>query len=255
MTDVIASEWLKLRSVRSTRYLLLALLLTLSAATLVAYLMTADWDTSPPELQARFGSADPSVMVVPFGQFLLGALGALAVTSEYGSGMIRTTLVSVPRRGELFAAKTTVVGGSAVVLGLVLSTAAALAGEVITGDRPAPIAAFDSSADLWSAVLANTAALVLLALLGLGLGFALRSTAGTLVTLCGLLFVVPTVVLMLPEPWDERLYALTPGVLAPQLTGAMTDPPLPPWGAGLVMLAYAAVSLGAGAAVLLRRDA
>ncbi|GGP84005.1 ABC transporter permease [Saccharothrix coeruleofusca] len=255
MTDVIASEWLKLRSVRSTGYLLLALLLTLLAGSAVAYLMTADWDTSPPQQRARFGSADPSVMVVPFGQFLFGVLGALAVTSEYGSGMIRTALVSVPRRRTLLLAKTAVVGGGAVVLGLVVASAAALSGELITGDRPAPIAAFDSSAALWSAVLANAAALALLALLGLGLGFVLRSTAGTLVALCGLLFVLPVLVLMLPQPWDERLYALTPGVLAPQLTGAMADPSLTPWGAGLVMVAYAAVSLGAGAAVLLRRDA
>jgi ABC-2 type transport system permease protein len=255
MTDVLASEWLKLRTVRSTGYVLLVLALTLAAGSLVAYLMTADWDTAPPERQAAFGTADPSVMVVPFGQFCLGVLGVLAVTSEYGSGMIRTALVSVPRRRSFLLAKTAVVGGMSAAVGSVLTLLAYLAGELITGDRPAPISAYDSFGDAVPSLLANAASLTVTGLVGMGLGFLLRSTAGALVTLCGLLFVLPVVTLLLPYPWNDRVYSTMIPVLAPQLAGSLPDPPLSPLGAGLVMAAYVVVAVGGGAAVLLRRDA
>ncbi|WP_433273208.1 ABC transporter permease [Actinosynnema sp. CS-041913] len=255
MTDVLASEFLKLRTVRSTTYLLLSLVVTLAGGALVSYLMTADYDVQPPDVQAHFGAADPGVMVVPFGQFVLGVLGALAVTSEYGSGMIRTALVSVPKRKSLLLAKTAVVGGVSAVVGAVLALLAYLVGELITGDRPKPISAYDSLSDAWPTLLANTASLVLLGLFGLGLGFLLRSTAGALVTLCGLLFVIPGISLLLPSPWDDRVYSVMLPVLAPQLSGELPNPPLTPLAAGVAMICYLVVALGGGLVALLRRDA
>ncbi|CCH30480.1 ABC transporter permease [Actinosynnema sp. NPDC047251] len=255
MTDALASEFLKLRTVRSTVHLLLSLALTLAAGVLVSYLMTADYDAQPPEVQARFGSADPGMVVVTFGQFVLGVLGALAVTSEYGSGMIRTALVSVPRRRSLLLAKTVVVGGVSTVVGAVVTLLAYLAGEAITGDRPKPISAYDSFAEAWPTLLASTAALALLGLLGLGLGFLLRSTAGTLVTLCGLLFVLPAMTMLLPSPWDERVSAVMLPGLPAQLAGHLPDAPLTPWGAALFMVMYLVAALGGGLVALSRRDA
>jgi len=255
MTDVLNSEWLKLRSVRSTTYILIAIAVCLLGAGLVSYLMTADWDTSPPDLQQKFGAADPSVMVVPFTQFCLGVLGALAVTSEYGSGMIRTALVSVPQRKAYLLAKSVVVAGASLLVGLATVLIAYQAGELITGDRPEPISAYTSFTDALPTLLANTASLVLLALLGLGLGFLLRSTAGALVSLCALLFVLPSLALILPDPWNERVYSVMLPVLAPQLSGESPSAPLSPLAAGLVMLVYLALALGTGALALLRRDA
>ncbi|MEV0677547.1 ABC transporter permease [Actinosynnema sp. NPDC050436] len=255
MTDVLAAEFLKLRTVRSTPYLLLSLALTLAAGVLVSYLMTADYDAQPPEVQARFGAADPGMVVVTFGQFVLGVLGALAVTAEYGSGMIRTALVSVPRRRALLAAKTAVVGGVSAAVGAVVTLLAYLAGEVITGDRPKPISAYDSFAEAWPGLAASTASLALLGLLGLGLGFLLRSTAGALVTLSGLLFVLPGLTMLLPAPWDERVGAVMLPSLPGQLAGYVPDSPLGIGGAALVVLAYLVAALGGGAVALLRRDA
>lgn len=255
MTDVLSSEWLKLRSVRSTTYILLAIAVALLGGTLVSYLMTADWDTSPPDLQQVFGAADPGVMVVPFGQFCLGVLGALATTSEYGSGMIRTALTSVPRRNAFLPAKALVVAGVSSVVALVTCLTAYQAGEWITGDRPRPISAYDSFGEAVPGLLANSASMVLCALVGLGLGFLLRSTAGTLVTLCALLFVVPSLTLLLPAPWNERVYSVMLPALAPQLSGDVPDTPLSPVGAGLAMIAYLILALGTGAIALLRRDA
>ncbi|XVS67237.1 ABC transporter permease [Actinosynnema sp. CA-299493] len=255
MTDVLNSEWLKLRSVRSTTYVLIALALCLLVGTLVSYLMTADWDTSPPDLQQKFGAADPGVMVIPFAQFCLGVLGALAITSEYGSGMIRTALVSVPGRKAYLLAKTVVVAGASLVIGLATVLLAYQTGELITGDRPEPISAYGSFTDALPTLLANTASLVLMALIGLGLGFLLRSTAGALVSLCALLFVLPSLTLILPSPWNERVYSVMLPVLAPQLSAESPGAPLSPPAAGLVMLAYLLLALGSGLLTLLRRDA
>ncbi|GAA1337602.1 ABC transporter permease subunit [Saccharothrix algeriensis] len=255
MTDVLASEFLKLRTVRSTAYLLLSLLLVLAVGILVAHLMTADYDVQPPERQAKFAAADPGVMVAPFGQFVLGVLGALAVTSEYGSGMIRTALASVPRRRALLLAKVAVVGAVAAVVGGASTLVARLAGALITGDRPKPIAAFDSFGEALPALAADTATTTMTGLVGLGLGFLLRSTAGAVVTLSGLLFVLPMVSMMLPSPWDDRVVAVLPLSLASQLTGQAPGALLSPWGAGAVVLAYVVVALGGGLAALLRRDA
>lgn len=255
MTDVLNSEWLKLRSVRSTTYLLLAIVLSLLVGTLVSYLMTADWDTSPPDLQQKFGAADPGVMVVPFAQFFLGVLGALAITTEYGSGMIRTALVSVPRRAAYLLGKTAVVAGASLAVAVVTTFLSYQTGELITGDRPAPISAYASFTDALPTLLANTASLVVLSLVGLGLGFLLRSTAGTLVSLCALLFVLPSLTLLLPSPWNERAYSVMLPSLAPQLSGEMSGGSLSPVQAALVMVVYVVLALGAGAAALLRRDA
>ncbi|MEU7527560.1 ABC transporter permease [Saccharothrix sp. NPDC042600] len=255
MSGVLASEFLKLRTVRSTFYLLLVLVLAWLAGVLVSYLMTADYDSQPPEVQVNFGAADPGMVVLPFGQFVLGAVGAFAVTTEYGSGMIRTALTAVPRRGSLLLAKTAVVGGVSVVVGGVATLLGFLSGEWITGDRPKPISAYDSFGEALPTLLANTASLTMMGLFGLGLGFLLRSTAGVLVTLCGLLFVLPGITLLLPAPWNDRLYSVMPPVLAPQLAGELPGAPLSPWAAGVAMVVYLVVALGGGAAVLLRRDA
>ncbi|GAA1290690.1 ABC transporter permease subunit [Saccharothrix xinjiangensis] len=254
MTDVLNSELLKLRSVRSTAYLLLAIAVMLAVGVLVSYLMTADWDVAPPERQRQFDSADPTVPLLPFAQFCLGVLGALAITGEHGSGMIRPVLVGVPRRGKLLAAKAVVVAAASLLVGAATNLLAYAAGELITGDRPKPISAYDSFGEAVPTLLANTASLVLVALVGLGLGFVIRSTAGTLVTLCGLLFVLPVVSMMLPRTWGEPLYSVMLPVLPGELVGD-GGLPLSPTGAGLVMVAYAVVALGAGAVAFTRRDA
>ena len=255
MTDVLNSEWLKLRSVRSTTYILIAIAVCLLGGALVSYLMTADWDSSPPDIQQKFGSADPSAMVIPFTQFCLGVLGAMAITSEYGTGMIRTALVSVPQRRTYLLAKTAVVAGASLAIGLATTLAAYEIGELTTGDRPEPISAYTNFGEAIPALLANTASLVLMGLLGLGLGFLLRSTAGALVALCALLFVLPSLTLILPSPWNGRAYSVMLPSLAPQLSGDMSGTPLSPIQAALVMLAYLVLSLATATITLLRRDA
>ncbi|GAA0961137.1 ABC transporter permease [Actinocorallia libanotica] len=236
MTDVIASEWLKLRTLRSTFALLAAAAAVLVPAALVSALMVADWDASPPETRAVFASADPGVLVLPFAQFCLAALGALAITGEHATGMIRTSAVAVPDRRSLFLAKAAVTAATALAAGQFIALATFTAGALITGDRPAPIAAATTLPDaLLQGLLLTTAALV-----GLGLGALVRATAGTFTALAALIFVLPALASFLP--WDVSPYLL------PNLTELAALPAL------AAMAAYTTAALAAGLLTTLRRD-
>ncbi|MFG1999567.1 ABC transporter permease subunit [Spirillospora sp. NPDC048911] len=255
MNTAVSAEWRKLCTVRSTRYILGSPLVALAAGGLVAALMTADWDGSAPAGRATFPAADPAVLAVPFTQFCLAALGALVITSEYATGMIRTSLAAVPRRRTLLAAKAAVVAAVAFLAGLTIAIAAFLLGGLITGDRPAPIAAWESPSEGLAAAFANGLSIAVIGLLGLAIGAVLRSTAGAFVTAGAVLFVLPAVVRMVFPSWGEDIASLLPAGLAPQLAGTADDPMLPPLAALAVMVAYVAITLPAAAFALARRDA
>ncbi len=254
MNDVISSEWLKVRSVRSTYWLLAAVVGMLVVGGVVSALMVAAWDSSPPQEQARFSSADMSVLVLPFLQFCVAVFGGLAVTSEYTTGTVRSTLAAVPRRGRVLFGKTVVVGATTLSLSLAATSAMLVAVSVIVGDRPKPIAPWESMSEGVVPALAAVAVLVVTAHVALSLGVVIRSSAGTLVTMTVLLFVLPVALAFLPGPWNLRLAAVTLPSLPEQLTdseGAV----LSPTGAALVLAAYVAISSAVAYWSLTRRDA
>lgn len=255
MTDVIVSEWWKLRSVRSTYYLFGTIMLTLLVGSLVSVLMVADWDGSSAPDRAHFATADPGVFTIPMTQFCVAALGGLVITGEYGTGMIRTSLVSVPRRGSLLTGKAVVVALGGLFAGMLAAFGSLFAGEWITGDRPPPIAAWESTSDGVLPAVGSGVAVMVAGLVGLGLGVLIRSTAGVLISVGALLFVLPSLVYFLPESWGTAVGAVLPTNLAPQLAGTAPEAVLTPAGAGAVLAAYVLVALSAAAVVLHRRDA
>ncbi|HEY1179818.1 MAG TPA: ABC transporter permease [Phytomonospora sp.] len=255
LSRTIASEWLKLRSVRSTYMYVGAVLASVAVGALVAYLMTADYDGSPPDQQAVFGGADPAQLAGPVAQFCLAALAALAMTSEYATGMVRTSLTAVPARGRMLAAKALVVVAVTAVIGLAVNLASYFLGAAITGDRPAPIRAWESFGDALPTILASSASMVVMGLLGLGLGAILRATAGALVTITGIMFVAPIVAQFLPSELGAKVFASLPMSLPGQIAGTTPDPVYTQWGAGAVLALYAVLSLVAGWVLLKRRDA
>ncbi|WP_018349198.1 ABC transporter permease [Longispora albida] len=255
MADVIVSEWLKLRTVRSTYWVLAALVAFFAGGSVIAYLMTADYDGSPPAMQVLFAAADPGVVVVPLAQFCLAVLGALAVTSEYGTGTIRPSLTAVPGRARLLLGKVLVVGGLGLAAGQLVTFASLAAGELITGDRPAPISAWTEWSDGVPSAIAGGLSIMVAGIAALGLGFVIRSTAGALVTMTLLLFVLPSVAFFLPAPWGARVSAVMLPNLPGQLAGAYPDAVLSPAGAGVALAAYGIAAIGAGWWALSRRDA
>ncbi|TDC04995.1 ABC transporter permease [Nonomuraea longispora] len=256
---VLASEWIKLRSVRSTH---LILVLGISAVLLgyaLANMAAGMYDDAPPQqrLSARIADIEEVVAIVP--QLCMGILGTLAITSEYATGMIRTSLTIVPRRWPMLVAKSAVVGA----LGLITGATAVFGTYAVTrwvlGDRfsGAYTAVF---ADRLPLLIAISVSVPVFALLGLGLGALMRSSAGAIAILVGLVYVIPMIIGNIPEPWSERLGSVMIGALPREITGdtittSVYGSLLPPALAAAVLVAYAALPLLAAAWLMRRRNA
>ncbi|WP_283136344.1 ABC transporter permease [Rhizohabitans arisaemae] len=258
MTDLLAAEWLKLRTLRSTFVVLAVVAAILAAGLLLAWYMTGVWDGLTAEQRARSGMSPPAYLVSWVGSLALGVLGVLTITSEYASGMIRASVAAVPARGRLIAAKAAVAAAVALAAGLVALFAAHHLSEVIVGGRPIPGLVTQGSQVL--PLLATGLSMAVFALLGLGLGVLTRSAAGSIAIVVALWHPLPIIVANLPEPWSEWLGSLMIAALPGQIAGTGNENSifgdrLPPPIALVALLAYAAVPLALAAFTITRRDA
>lgn len=259
MNAVVAAEWHKLRTVRSTYFVLAFVLLAVAFGTLITQLMTQDFQSTPVNERRAFSRADMSPVILPFVQLAVATMATLVVTTEYSSGMIRTSLLATPRRGRLFAGKAVVVGGVGLAAGVLAAFGMALASWVIAGDQPPPLQPWPTFAGAIPMAAAATAAIAAVALVAYGLGVALRSTAAALVTVSALVFVLPVISAFLPGPWGNRVLSVSLPALPAQLAGApegeMIGTALSQTGAAVTMAVYVVVALGAGWLTLRQRDA
>ncbi|MDL4813943.1 ABC transporter permease subunit [Actinomadura opuntiae] len=258
MIDAVAAEWWKLRSVRST----FAVLATVAGFTLLCVVWSLYaahyWDGLSEARRATFRSAPPEQPLSIALPVCAVVLGALPLTSEYASGMIRTSLAALPRRRTLFAAKAAVPCAAMLGAALVSLAVGVLAGKAVVDGRP--IRAFDASlADHLPYVLATAAATAAITLIAFGLAAVLRSTAATITAGMAVLFVVPPIANLLPDPWAGRIWSVLPASLPGQIAAppgaSATRDGLPPLPSALLLMAYTAVALGAGARVFGKRDA
>ncbi len=197
-TAILASEWIKLRSVRSLPSVLLAAaLFCLTLAALVCSNYQARWSHLSAQQRLEFNPTDTSLGNLQLSVLFFGVLGCLVVTSEYGRGLIRVTLAATPQRAVVLAAKATLFG----VLGWLANTAICLL-TFLTGQslltRPAPHASLGDPGVL-QAVLGAGTYLSLVGLFGLFLGVLLRSTAATISAVTGVFLVLPVLVNSLPR--------------------------------------------------------
>jgi ABC-2 type transport system permease protein len=253
LAHVMRSEWVKLRSVRSIRWMLAAMVAgTLALGITDCLVEASDWAHMTAASQARFDPANISLAGLAFAPLAIGIAGALVMSGEYSSGLIRSTLAAVPRRRLLLTAKAAVLAAVALVLGEVTVFAAFGAGQAILAGR-APHATLAQPGVL-RAVALSGAYLALLALFGLGLGAVIRRSAGAIAAYAGLVLVLPYVLLALPgNPArfaPETMLAFSVAAVRPQ------PHYLPPgWEGFALMAAYAVVTLALGGWLLSRRDA
>ncbi|MEV6823520.1 ABC transporter permease [Amycolatopsis sp. NPDC051102] len=255
LKDVIVAEFLKMRTVRATYLTLAGALFAVALGTLVVFVVAGAYDTAPVAEKATFEPADPTVVVMPFVAFFVGCLGGLASTTEYGTRSIVGSLVAVPRRGILVAAKVIVVSAVTPAIGVVLAFVSFFSAWAILGSRPRPFNPWNSVGDAIPSVVATGVAVLVAALVALGLGLLLRSTTGTLVTLGAVLLVIPIFAHFLPSPLGERVASFLPSDLPAQLTASNDQYILSPMGVLLVMLLYVIAALTAGVVGFKRRDA
>ncbi|MCP2167271.1 ABC transporter permease subunit [Goodfellowiella coeruleoviolacea] len=209
--DLLAAEWIKLWSLRSTRWLLgvgaLALIGFAAYSSVNTYL---DWPTYTPREQAAYHPVSEVLTGATAALLVIGAgsVGALTVVGEYATGLIRTTLTAVPARHRVVAAKVAVVAAVMLTLGAVVTAASFGASQAILSGRQIGVSLTDPgvlrvlAAD---ALLAPVAALV-----GMGLGALLRHTAAAVVAVCGVLVVVPSFLKPTVHQWANDLYATLP---------------------------------------------
>jgi ABC-2 type transport system permease protein len=243
------AEATKLRTLRST---LCVLLVTAVGALLTTGLVANHAATRN---NRNFSGFDPTNMVLSglaLGSLSLGVLGVLAVSGEYGSGTIRSSLAATPQRLRFMVSKVAVVGLMALAVGELLAFSCFFLGMGILTGSGAPTAHLGQPGVL-RAVALSGAYLALLALFALGIGFIVRHTAGAIAAFVGVTLLLP--VLLQSVGGDparfapENILANSVAAVAPQSgqLGAVE-------GFALMVL-YTAAALGTGMFLLLRRDA
>lgn len=246
------SEWIKLRTVRSTIWsYATVIVISLGMAALMSAALPTSGDELPAALQTSM-LAQAATFGVFFGQLVVAVLGVLAVSGEYSTGMIRSSITAVPRRLPMLAAKAVVLFVATFLVGLLstlgsyLVAAPILAGKGITAGLADP--------DLLLPLLGGALYLALVAVFALGVGAMLRSSAGGIAAALGILLLLPIVLSMIPAQWlaDLLPYLISNAGLAIFGLNGFTSATFETWQNVLIVLGWVAVSL-AGAAVLLRR--
>jgi ABC-2 type transport system permease protein len=257
MRRALHAEWTKLRTDTSNIWLLIgAVALTVIIGASVAS------TTKCPSAGCGQDPARLSLTGVMAGQVVIAIIAVLAVGTEYSTGMIRTTLIALPRRTEVLAAKATVLTGITLVAGTVSVLGSVLAGQLLLpGNGFTARHGYAALLSLGSGPVLRAAAgsvlyLTLIALLGLGIATAARSSAAAIGIVLALLFVFPVVARVIPDPaWQRHLdqIAPMPAGLAVQATLDVSKLPIGPWqGIGVVALWTAAALLGGGMMLRLR---
>ncbi|MFG1941362.1 hypothetical protein [Nonomuraea sp. NPDC048826] len=246
----MASEWLKLRSLRSTAYVLASTLSALALTAFAAFSISRYFDTHGAGGEPVGTGLGFSADLTPL---LFGLLGVLAISGEYGTGMIRLTLITVRRPWVLLLAKAVVVAAVAAVVGQMLAFATYGTAQAVVGARP--IGASLSEPAALPEVLSAGAGSAVAAVLGLGLATMLRSTPGAIVALAGLLLTPTMVERFLPAPWNDWTGSLTIPSLTRQLAGVPDSGAFGSLTASMLLAGYAALALLTASLVITRRDA
>ena len=244
--DLLTSEWTKLRSVRSTYWTLLVAVVTpIAISALVAITLASTPGQGPP-----VDPLLPGLISQEYAVLAVGVLGVLAFSTEYSTGLIRTTFAAAPRRRTVLAAKAAVIGALTLVAGEVVAFAS-FAQAVLSGKH---LSVSLSHPGVPGAVLAGGLLLLVVATMGVGLGAIVRHTAGGIAALVGLIF-LPAILGVLPAPWGARVARFTLLDAARQVTALHPATDLfAPALSLLVLLAWPALTLLAAALLITRRD-
>ncbi|WP_225846545.1 ABC transporter permease [Streptomyces sp. HPF1205] len=252
---VVHSEWIKMRTLRSTFFTMLAALAALiGLGALFSAFTASHWATMNPHERADFDPALTSLRGYFLAQLAVGVLGVLTVTGEYGTGMIRATLAAVPRRLPVLWAK----AGLYTAVVWVVTTAGALVafllGQSLLSSHH--LGTSLSAPGVPRVVFGTALYLAVVGLLGVAIGALIRNTAGGIAALFGLLLVVPVLFEALPSSWANHVNQWLPSNAGQSLVSLHRQAhTLSPWTGFTVFLLYALAGLAAAAFLLRRRDA
>jgi ABC-2 type transport system permease protein len=243
MRYAFRAEWTKARTLSATIWLLAGVLgATVAVSALVV-------------VSAGHGSdADPvktSLTGVYLGQVVAAVLGVLAISNEYGTGMINVTLAAMPRRAAVLTAKAAVLSGQVLAAGTIAILASVLLGRLI-------LPGYALTPALLRAAAGSVLYLTLIALLSLGVATAVRDAAVAIGIVLGLLFLFPIaahyVTIATVQRFLEQIAPMTAGLYIQSTTG-LHSLPLTPWEGLAVLASWSATALLLGGLALQVRDA
>ncbi len=258
LPEALHAEWTKLRTLAGTGWLLVAV----AAVTVVVSAAAAAATTCPSGSACPVDTTKLSLTGIEAGQAVVAMLAVLAISGEYSTGMIRTTLTAMPRRTTVLAAKAAILTGLVLVAGTIAVLGCLLAGRLILpghgftpahGFRPLSLGAGPTLRAAAGSVLY----LALVALLSLGTATAVRDPGTAIGIILGLLYLFPIVAQVVNPQWYRHLQQIGPMTagLAIQATTGLRSLPINPWAGLGVLAAWAAAALLGGGLLLLLRDA
>lgn len=256
---LLAAEWTKIRSVRSTIWTLITfVIVTVGLTAGLTALVVANWNAPHAAAGNAVIVADPVGFIfgagIGLGQLTICVLGALVMTTEYSTGVIRASLLAVPRRTPMLVAKAAVFAAILFVLAEVVAFGSFFVGAAQLNSK---VAVSLSAPGATRAVIGVGLYLTVLGLLALAIGALIRHTAGAIATVIGVVLVVPILANFLPGSWGAHLNAYLPeqaGALIYQARPAASAL-LTPWQGFGVFCAWTLVLLVAAGVLLIRRDA
>ena len=258
-SGLLKSESIKLWSLRSTYWTFsLVVVASLGLAVAMSFALsplTAGFDPATGTAMA-VDNAQMFVLVsttgLGLGQMIVAVLGVLSISGEYSSGMIKSTLTAVPGRLPALWAKVIVLFGFTFLVGLFSVVGSFLVATPILGAKDVTVSLFD--VDVIMPLLGNVLFLALIAVFSVGIGTIVRSSAGGIATVLGIILLLPTVVSLfsLLVKWVADIVPFMLTVAGSEMTAPNS---MESWQAFLVVLAWVAVSLGTAALLLKRRDA
>lgn len=255
---LMRAEWTKLRSVRSTVWsLLLLVVLTLGFTALFTALTVSQWSKTSVEQQQQI-VADPVAMILGAGfqlsQLAICVLGVLVMASEYSTGMIRSSLLAVPKRTPMLWAKSVVFALVVFLVAELAAVASFFIGSAILRPK-APVSLGDPG--VARAVVGAGLYLAVLALFALAIGALLRHTAGAITGVIAFVLVLSPLTLLLPGRFGDYVHGYLPSEAGQLIAKAHQGPDdlLSPWQGFAVFCLWTAALLGLAAYLLKRRDA
>jgi ABC-2 type transport system permease protein len=259
--QLLASEWTKLRTVRSTAWtLVVTVAMVVGIGALATAATAARWRSGGVIDRIGFDPTARSLAGLFFGQIAMGVLGVLVMSAEYSTGTIRATFAAAPNRPLVLVCKAAVFGAVALVTSEILTFAAFLIGQqLLKGSTPS---ATLGQPGVLRAVAGAGLVLAVVGLFALGLATIIRHTAGAIAAYVGTMLVLPLILQAFPTSIQQDVIKWLPLVIAENMASTRSTlrafggvTPFSPWVGFLILCGYTVALLVVGGILLNKRDA
>jgi ABC-2 type transport system permease protein len=252
---VLVSEWTKLRSVRSTLWSLgVGLLLTIAFPVIFAFVTSAHWGSMSPQERASRSPLDIALAGVNVAQLAIAVLGVLLISAEYSTGSIRSTFTAVPKRLPVLWAKLLDYAIVSFVLMVPAVFVSFFASQAILARHDILQIPF-TQPGVARSLIGGAIYVTLVGIFALAIGAIVRNTAGGIATFAAIFFVLPPLMFVLPQSWNNAISQYLPSEAGRQLFALdHAAHTLTPLAGGLLFAGYCAAAVAIAAVLLVRRD-